>query len=223
MFARSSEWWESRALADPEWRRRGGGDLVRVVVELDGRLDGYGLYRVNASFEYGSSTGKTQVVEAMAASAAGTAAIWRYLFDVDWMDVVAAAQLPVDHPLLYLLAEPRRLRFTIGDALWVRLVDVEEALAARTYRPGEPVVIDVLDGFCPWNEGRYRVGDGVARTNEEADLRLDVSALGSVYLGGVSFAQLARALRVEELRPGAIARADSLFRTDRAPWCPEIF
>jgi predicted acetyltransferase len=223
MFARSREWWEARALADPEWRRRGGGELVRVVLELDGRLDGYALYRLNASFEYGSSTGKTQVVEAMAVSPAGTAAIWRYLLDVDWMDRVAAAQLPVDHPLLYLLAEPRRLRFTVGDALWVRLVDVEAALAARTYEPGEPVVLDVGDAFCPWNVGRYRVGDGVAHTDDEADLRLDVAALGSVYLGGATFAQLARALRVEEVRPGGIARADALFRTDSAPWCPEIF
>jgi hypothetical protein len=30
-------------------------------------------------------------------------------------------------------------------------------------------------------------------------------------------------LRVEELVPGALARADTLFGSDRAPWCPEIF
>jgi predicted acetyltransferase len=29
MFARSREWWEARTLADPEWRRQGGGELVR--------------------------------------------------------------------------------------------------------------------------------------------------------------------------------------------------
>ena len=51
----------------------------------------------------------------------------------------------------------------------------------------------------------------------------DVTALGSAYLGGFTWAQLARALRVGELRPGALARADALFRTDRAPWCPAIF
>jgi hypothetical protein len=50
-----------------------------------------------------------------------------------------------------------------------------------------------------------------------------VTALGSVYLGGFTWAQLARALRVTELRPGAIARADALFRHDVGPWCPEIF
>jgi hypothetical protein len=69
----------------------------------------------------------------------------------------------------------------------------------------------------------YRVGAAVERTDAEPDLRLDVSALASVYLGGFTFAQLARALRLKELRERAVARADALFRSDRAPWCPEIF
>jgi predicted acetyltransferase len=116
------------------------------------------------------------------------------------------------------------MRFRVGDGVWVRLVDVQAALGARAYRAGEPVVFEVADAFCPWNEGRWRLADGGAsRTEEEPDIRLDVSALGSVYLGGFTFAQLARAGRVEELRDGALERADELFRTDVMPWCPEIF
>ncbi|HKQ67584.1 MAG TPA: sterol carrier protein domain-containing protein, partial [Methylomirabilota bacterium] len=64
---------------------------------------------------------------------------------------------------------------------------------------------------------------GVRRTNEPAELACDVTALGSVYLGGVTWTQLARSLRVAELRWGALARADALFRSASAPWCPEIF
>ena len=47
--------------------------------------------------------------------------------------------------------------------------------------------------------------------------------LGSVYLGGFTFEQLVRAGRVEELTEGAAARADAMFASPRAPWCPEIF
>jgi predicted acetyltransferase len=116
------------------------------------------------------------------------------------------------------------MRFTIGDALWVRLVDVGAALAARSYGGDGEIVVEVADAFCAWNQGRWRVGvGGVERTDAEADLRCDVDALGSVYLGGFTWSQLARALRVEELRAGGLERADALFRTDRAPWCPEIF
>lgn len=74
---------------------------------------------------------------------------------------------------------------------------------------------------CHWNEGRWTSRG--ERTRAEPELRLDVRELGSVYLGGFTFGQLARAGRVEELVPGAIAQADALFVTDRAPWCPEIF
>ena len=223
MFARTRDWWEARALADPAWRRAGGGEMVRVVLEGDGGVEAYALYRLHVSFARGSSTGKTHVIEAIGTNARATAAIWRYLLDVDWMERISAMLLPVDHPLFLLLAEPRRLGFFLGDALWVRLVDVEAALAARSYRPGEPVVLEVGDAFCPWNEGRYRIAAEIERTDDEPDLRLDVDALASVYLGGFTFAQLAAALRIEELRPGAVERADALFRTDRLPWCPEIF
>ena len=80
------------------------------------------------------------------------------------------------------------------------------------------------DAVCPWNEGRWKLEGGRAsRTEEPAELALDVDALGSVFLGAVSFAQLRDAVRVEELVDGAIARADALFEWRPLPWCPEIF
>jgi predicted acetyltransferase len=66
-------------------------------------------------------------------------------------------------------------------------------------------------------------GEGAERVEADADLALDVSALGSAYLGAVPFEQLRDALRVEELREGAIERADALFAWRPLPWCPEIF
>lgn len=219
MFARPREWWEARALHDSEFRRDGAGEMVRVVLERDGEGLAYAIYRLRMDFEAGSSTGEVRVLEAMGVSPEATAGIWRYLIDVDWMERVQAELLPVDHPLFLLLAEPRRMRFRVGDSLWLRLIDVGAAIAARSLE-GD-VVLEVADAFCPWNGARYSL-DG-AKTMEGADLRLDVSDLASVYLGGFTFAQLQRARLVEEMRPGAVARADTAFRTDRAPWCPEIF
>ena len=86
------------------------------------------------------------------------------------------------------------------------------------------MVFEVADAFCPWNEGRWRLAGGVAeQTDADADLRLDADVLGAAYLGGMSFTQLAGALRVEELSEGALARADRLFSWPLEPWCPEIF
>jgi predicted acetyltransferase len=224
MFSRSRDWWEVRRLLDLPERRQGAGEHVRAVHEVDGAVDAYAVYRVHPGFEDGVSVGFTNVIEAVGASDAGTREIWRFLLGVDWMASVKAALLPVDHPLFLLMAQPRRLRFRVADALWVRLVDVRAALSGRSYAADGPLVLEVADTFCPWNEGRWKLEAGAAsRTDEEPDLRCDVGVLGSVYLGGFTFAQLARAGRFEELRAGAFERADALFRSDRAPWCPEIF
>jgi predicted acetyltransferase len=224
MFTRSSAWWQARTLADSPWRRGNSGELQCVIIAGDIAPAAYALYRITPSFERGVQTGAVHVVEALGTSAAATRAVWHYLLEIDWMARTTAALLPVDHPLLLLAAEPRRLRFSLRDGVWVRLIDLEAALSARRFEPAASVVLDVTDAFCPWNSGRWRVGaDGVARTAAAAELRCDIGALSSVYLGGFTWTQLSRALRAVELAPGAAARADAAFRTPCAPWCPEIF
>ena len=224
MFARSSAWWQVRTLDDPEWRRGPNGDLLCAVLEDGGRPTAYALYRMNSAFERGLQSGSVAVVEAVGDSPEATRAIWRYLLDIDWMARVKAGLLPLDHPLLLLLAEPRRLGFSLRDGVWVRLLDIKTALSARSYQPEGSVVIEVTDEFCPWNAGCWRVSSaGVERTGEAPGLHCDASGLGSVYLGGFTWTQLARALRAQELISGALARADTLFQVTSAPWCPEIF
>jgi predicted acetyltransferase len=85
--------------------------------------------------------------------------------------------------------------------------------------------LEVEDAFLPENAGRWRLADGKAeRTDEEADLALDIGELGTVYLGGFTFGELVRAGTVRELREGGAARADAVFLTEAPkPWCPEIF
>jgi len=224
MFARSSAWWQTRILDDPEWRRGPNGDLQCAVLEHAGRPAAYALYRMNSSIERGLQAGSVVVIEALGDSPEATRAIWRYLLDIDWMARVKASLLPLDHPVLLLLAEPRRLGFSLRDGVWVRLLDVKAALSARSYQPEGSVVIEVVDEFCPWNAGCWRVSSAsVERTDETPGMRCDIGGLASVYLGGFTWTQLARALRVQELIPGAIARAHTLFQATSAPWCPEIF
>jgi predicted acetyltransferase len=222
MLARTRDWWEFRILFE---QVGGDGRQKRfVVLEAAGRPVGYAIYRHKPEWEQGASNSELEVVEAVAYDGRPTAELWRYLLDMDWAARITAHLLPIDHALFQLLATPRRMRFRVGDGLWARLVDVGEALSARRYAADGTVVFDVVDAFCPWNEGRWRLAAGRAkRTSASPQLRCDVSALGSVYLGGFSFSQMVRGGRVEELRRGAAARADAMFATDRAPWCPEIF
>jgi len=222
VFARTETWWRERVVRTPDEQKATPKRLV--ALEIDDEVQAYAVYETTAAFEGFVSNAKLDVVEAVGANPQATAEIWRYLLDVDWMATINAALIPPDHPLFLLLANPRHARFKRHDALWVRLVDVGAALSGRAYTGEGSVVFEVADATCPWNEGRWKLEGGTAsRTDEPAELALDVDALGSAYLGAVSFAQLREAMRVEELAEGAIGRADALFEWRPLPWCPEIF
>lgn len=224
MLTRTPAWWKNRRMLDAPERRGGGGVLEHVVVEIDGKPEAYALYRMHFRLEHDSPAGKVHVLEAIGTTPDAVRAVLRVLLDIDWTASIHLPVMPVDHPLRLMLEEPRRASFRLYDTLWVRLVDVAAALSARSYASDDAVVLDVRDAFCESNAGRHQVSrKGVTRTDANADLSLDVSDLGAAYLGGFSFTELAAAGRVTEHRPGALARADSLFRTDRPPFNPEMF
>jgi predicted acetyltransferase len=222
MTSRNDAWWEDRHLRQEE--DESNAPRRFVVLELDGEPQAYAIYRTHMSWEGGSATSRLVVREALGATPEAMAAIWRFLLDVDWMAAVEAHLVPPDHPLFLLLATPRRIRYRMADALWVRVVDLPAALAGRAYGEGGPLVLEVHDAICEWNDGRWKLEDGACeRTDDEPDLVLEVSALGSAYLGATSFKQLRDALRVEERTAGAVERADALFAWRPLPWCLEIF
>ena len=199
-----------------------------VHLGADGEPDAYAVYSMKHEWPRSVPAGTIEVRESMASTPSGYAAIWRYVFDIDLAATVEAWGRPADEPLFQLLREPRRLRFGLMDGLWVRLIDIPTALGARRYARDGRLVFDVSDPFRPANDGRYElvVEDGAGRcepTDDEPDLAGSVNVLGAVYLGGVSFGQLAEASQVEERREGSVRLADAMFASFPAPWCPWAF
>jgi predicted acetyltransferase len=191
----------------------------------EGVADGFAVYTVKHEWPDSMPQLHVDVDELIALTPEAYADLWRYLFDIDLVATVGAWNRPADEALVWLMAEPRRLRMRMGDALWVRLIDVPGALALRGYAAPGRLVVDVQDRFCPWNEGRFELtvdGSGVATcigTQDEADLACGVNDLGAVFLGGVGFARLNQAGQVRELTEGSIGRADALFGAGwSAPW-----
>jgi predicted acetyltransferase len=223
-LARTPDWWEIRQLDDrPERRAATGGPHNRVVLERGGRPVAYALYRVGQERTAGEWKRNVRVQEAIGADPAATRDIWRFLLAIDWIDEIEAVYLPYDHSLQLLVARVSKLGLKLHDGLWLRLVDVPGALAARAYG-GEATIEVTADPQFPENVGVWSVGDGRAtRPRRRPHVRVDAQALASAYLGGFSFAQLSRAGRAEEVARGGIARADAAFATGIAPWCPENF
>jgi predicted acetyltransferase len=223
MLSRSEHWWRAHRLMDYEHRRRGASKRFNAALELDGEVAGYAVYRVKEKWEEGYPKSEVGVVEAFADSAAATRELWRYLFEIDLTTRVKWEFFDTASPLPLQVVDMRALHLAVRDGLWLRLVDVEAALRARSYATDDTVVIEVRDELLEWNRGRYRVGAQVERTDDEPDLAIRVDDLASAYLGAFNFERLASADRVEERTPGALGRASALFKTPLPPYCPEVF
>jgi predicted acetyltransferase len=225
---RDARWWAYR-LHDPVGNRSGASPLRVAVADGASGIDGYALYSTKQEWSGGRSDSTVHVREVVALQAETKARLWRYLLDLDLMKTVKTHLTATDEPLLHLLAEPRASGPTLKDNLWVRLVDVPAALAARSYATDVDVVLDVADDFCPWNAGRWRLTGGpdgatCTSTGNEADLSLHARDLGAAYLGGTTLTARAASGHVGERRAGALASASLAFGwPGPAPYCPLVF
>ncbi|MFF8590546.1 GNAT family N-acetyltransferase [Streptomyces sp. NPDC015220] len=220
--------WERQGLVDPEGERDGASALQCVVAERDGEVVGYARFRTRLGWGEGGHDGTVVLEDLAALDPAAQAALWRFLFGIDLMTTLTVRNRPVDDAWQYLVSDIRRCRPRLRDGMYVRLVDVGAALAARTYQGPVDVALEVEDAFCPWNAGRWRLtgdakGASCERTRDPADLALSVRELAAAYLGGVPLTALAAAGRVRELRPGALAEASVGFGSAVAPWLPHGF
>lgn len=223
---RGEAWWRY-LWHDPKDDREGRSALLFAIHATAGRDDAYAVYRTKFDWATDAPT-EVYLADLASISDEGYAGTWRYLLDIDLGDIVMAARRPVDEPLTWMLADRAAIRGQVREGLWLRLVDVATALATRTYAEEGSVVLDIKDAFCPWNAGRYLLSSGLdgascEPTSRAADLVLDAAELGATFLGGVRLSTLARAGRVQEESPGAVARADAVLRGNRAPWCDRVF
>ena len=228
-LARDERWW-NRALGDRPGEREGATARRYVLhTEPDGTVTGYATYRIKGSWtDTGEPDGTLLVTDLRADRPSAYAALWRFLLSVDLVRTVRFGMGPVDEPLRHLVTDPRALHVRPLDALWVRLVDVGRALAARRYPAPIDLVLEVRDPFCPWNDGRWRLsghpaGGYCGPTDRDPDLVVGIEALSAAYLGGVPLGALQAAGRVTEVSPGAVTLASTAFSWPVTPWCQEEF
>ncbi|MBJ7287286.1 GNAT family N-acetyltransferase [Williamsia sp.] len=193
------------------------GFRYALHVDDDDRCDGAVAYKL---VEEDSSA---EVRDFVAPNPAVGVALWDFLGHSDLIRTITQRRARVDDPLRYALAEPDV--YTVEnrrDFLWLRVLDVAAVLAARAYLTDGELTLGVHDeqGFAAGtfrlvvSNGRAeveRIGDHV---DDDADVALDVAALGSVLLGGIGVRTIAAAGHIRGDRVGDFAR---LMVCDGAP------
>ncbi|KRF06271.1 hypothetical protein ASH00_08445 [Arthrobacter sp. Soil782] len=217
-YARRSSglWGEERPQPDKALR-------TAVHYDADGRPDAF----VSYSFAGWDKTPYTmRVKDLVAVSEAAYLELWRYLGSLDLIERVTFTMASVSDPLPWALADRRcRELKSDEDVLWLRILDPVAALEARAYEHDGSVVLHVQDPLGHAHGAFLLEVKGgkadVTRLGAEAavGLDMDVAALGSLYLGGVTVSTLASAGRIRANSADVLESADRLFAHSRQPYC----
>jgi predicted acetyltransferase len=227
MLGRSAAWWLHRRFRDRAELRNGASPRRYVVTRRGERPTGYAVFRHKPCWTHHIPTGTVEIEELVAVDAPSEATLWRHLSRIDLFPNVSWWNAPVDSGLPWIVSDTRQLHRRRNDALWLRIDDVAAALPQRRYAADGALRLAVIDpgtpGPAPAFELQVEGGAGrCAPTDSVPDLAIDRAALGSLYLGAFSAAQLARFGRIRGTAI-SIATMDRLFRSDLAPWSAEIF
>ena len=193
-----------------------------------GEVQGAVTYTVDETWKANRPAGKAHAELLVAATPRAEIELLRYLASVDWIATATVALRTLDDPAPLALVDGRAAQLVDrSDHVWLRVLDLPAAVAARRYAAPASLVLEVRDPMG-YADGRYRLdvgpdGGDCAPTTDQPDLTVGVGALGAAYLGGHSWQRLAAAGWVDEHRPGAVAAATAAFVTARAPWCAFIF
>lgn len=219
-LTRSEVWWRERRFLEAPFMRSGASLRRHVLARRGEELVGYLQFRQRSAWTDGMPAGKIEIVELIACDARAEASLWQLALQVDLFPHVTWWNAPTDDALAWAVANPRQVKRRRVDGLWLRVSDVPAALAARTYADDGELHFSI-DGEA-WTlhvrDGRGTCGPARAA----AELSIERAALGALYLGGVPASRLARAGRITGADE-AIARADRMFASAIAPWCPELF
>ena len=219
---RPAGWWRLQQL-----RRDASPVQHNVSVHSsDGVDDGYVVYKPEDPDHWFSSDAKTiTVVDFVASGPTAWAALWRHLLTLDLVDVIEWSAVALDDSLPLAVTDPRAVRLgTAHDETWLRLVDVESALRARTYRIDDPVRLEVVDPLIERNNAVFEIGPkGTERVTGKPDATTDVATLAAAYLGGTRWRSLADVGRVDVSAASAVDRLDGLFATGALPFAGTVF
>ena len=204
---------------------------IAVLRDADVVVSAAATYAVSQKFDDLGFANKLELHDLFGVDPGTEALLLRWLLERRLVGAFEADRLDPRSPVKWMLDDGRRLRTTAAeDAVWVRVLDVATAVAARTTLAATGAVrVAVHDGLVADNARTWRIAaDGAGGLTCEPDdgapqLTLDVQLLAPVLWGFTAPSRLAAAGRVVVHEPSALAVLDRLLAVAGPSWCSTAF
>lgn len=208
-------WWKIQ-----EFRtRRASTPHHAVVVGAEGAERGYIRFHIQATDNWFTSTQRTAIVDDLIAHDDDA---WRallgHVLSQDILHKVILPSRPVDDPLPRLVENLRAVQTSeLRDESWIRPLDLQKLLNARSYDSNARVVIEVTDPLIADNNGVWTVAaDGAAKSSETPKIGLPIDTLTELVFGASPAWSLAASGRLRGDRAD-IDALDRVFATEQKP------
>ena len=205
--------------SEGRWREYLSRDEHEVVVyEMEGRVEGYVIYRMSDWREDREPPRKLSIRELVATTVGAREALISFIAAQDPLVFEIKHSTPRGEPLHPYLPSSY-VKAEIVPEFMLRLVDVEGALNLLELSVDEPFVLQVSDDVIPENDDAYTIGEGeVARGADAGEkVSLDVRQLAQLCAGYLPARQLARHGLIRSSSPEALEILEALFPVGD-PW-----
>ena len=227
---RDEHWWKEMVFRRIYDEKRNLND-VAVWTDGAGEPRGYVIYHSERDHRTdGHDVTKLIADELIALDGDAYKGLLRYLLSHDLADeVVLWAR--ADEPLPLAVDEPWRIKMEHWHGFMLRLVDVEQAIAARPPAVNAPegaFTIHLADAAAPWNQGLWRIECSggrltASRSEGAAALSTDAAAFAAMYNGYLRPTEAVRSGLAETSDPAAAGLADRILAVDSPPHPADFF
>lgn len=227
---RGERWWKEAVFKMLYGREDKEGRDVVVWFDDGGGAVGYMTYNSERSRGIESRSEKLTIWDFFALTRNAYNGLIRYINSHDLADEIVWHAPPGD-PLALAFDDSERVKRTVVDGYMLRVVDVEQAIAARPPALDSPegaFTVHVTDDSAPWNQGAWRIessGGSLSATKAGGTAQISTGAatFAALYGGFIRPTEAVRSGLAESSDPEAASLADRILASDHPPFGSDFF
>ena len=222
--------WAERRINDLIVHHLGTGPSYFVGIYNHDNPVGFVTYTIeNSSEDGGNMPASLHIWDIMYLNIDAAIKLWDFCLNIDLVEIIYAKGVPADDILESIIMSPGNLNSRITTGLWIRIVNVIEALKSRKYNKKGKMIFKLKDSIINENNNTFLLDTEsenatiCTTSNESPDIEITINGLSEMYLGTFNLNNLIASKNIKIINTNIINYINDAFRENITPFCPMHF